>query len=300
MEDNLFKLHHELKNKTYRHSKYTSFYITDPKLRHIHKAIVRDRIVHHAIYRVLYPTFDKSFIFDSYSCRNGKGTYKAIYCFEKFIRAVSKNYTRPCFALKCDVRKFFSSVNHNILMNLIEKKIKDNDTAWLAEVIVDSFKSYSCKGQTLAEGSDPNGNKGMPIGNLTSQLFANIYLNKLDQFVKNRLRVKYYLRYCDDFIVLSDNTNYLRSVCSKIERFLKENLRLELHPEKISIIKFRQGIDFLGYVTLTHYRLLRTKTKNRMLARVNENNLPSYLGLLRYCKGFKLERIITGKNDKLQ
>jgi RNA-directed DNA polymerase len=124
LEDNLFKLHTELKTKNYWHGKYISFYITDPKQRHIHKATVRDRIVHHAVYRVLYPIFDKSFIFDSYSCRVGKGTHKAVYRLEKFVRKVSKNYKGQSLVLKCDVRKFFASVDHDILMSLIEKKIK--------------------------------------------------------------------------------------------------------------------------------------------------------------------------------
>jgi len=141
LEDNLFKLHYELRDKTYRHSNYTAFYITDPKQRHIHKAEVRDRIVHHAIYRILYYIFDRLFIFDSYSCRLGKGTHKAIRRLESFTYTVSKNYTMPSFALKCDVRKFFDSVDHNVLFKIIKKKICDEDTLWLLRNIILSFKS---------------------------------------------------------------------------------------------------------------------------------------------------------------
>lgn len=151
LEENLFALHQQLMNKTYCHSDYTSFYITDPKLRHIHKAEVRDRVVHHAIYRILYPIFDKSFIFDSYSCRLGKGTHKAVERLESFTRKVSRNYTRPCFALKCDVKKFFDSVDHKILIKMIEKKIADTDTLWLLKEVIDSFSKLSSVQPSLFE-----------------------------------------------------------------------------------------------------------------------------------------------------
>lgn len=139
LEDHLFNLHAELKYKTYRHSNYTSFYITDPKVRHIHKAEVKDRIVHHAIYRVLYPIFDKGFIHDSYSCRIKKGTHKAVSRLESFARKVSQNYTVPCFALKCDVKKFFDSVDHEILFKIIKEKIIDQEVLKLLWQIISSF-----------------------------------------------------------------------------------------------------------------------------------------------------------------
>ena len=139
LEDNLFSLRYDLKNRTYRHSDYTSFYITDPKLRHIHKAEVRDRIAHHAIYRILYTIFDKGFIYDSYSCRLEKGTHKAVARLKNFTQKVSKNNTIPCYALKCDVKKFFDSVDHEILLSLIKRKIADPDTLLLLEEIIESF-----------------------------------------------------------------------------------------------------------------------------------------------------------------
>jgi retron-type reverse transcriptase len=147
LEDNLFGLHLELKSKTYRHSDYTSFYITDPKSRHIHKACVKDRIVHHAIYRVLYPIFDPGFVDGSYSCRNKKGTHKAVKRLEEFTRIVSKNYTKPCWVLKCDVKKFFASVNHRALFDIVARKVPDPDTQWLLKVIIGSFnKPYVQQG----------------------------------------------------------------------------------------------------------------------------------------------------------
>ena len=275
LEDNIFRLHKELKSKTYRHGYYTSFYITDPKLRHIHKADVKDRIVHHAVYRVLYPIFDPTFIYDSYFCRVIKGTHRAVKRLNDFSLKVSKNYTAPCFTLKCDIRKFFFSVDHEILFSLISRKVKDEEGLDLVGEIIGSFNADT--------------GKGIPIGNLTSQLFANVYLHELDKFVKQDLKVKYYIRYCDDFVILSEDVAYLESVCRKIEQFLQETLKLAFHEDKIMIRKLSQGIDFLGYVALPHHTVLRTKTKKRMLKRVNEENLPSYLGVLKHCDGYELE-----------
>jgi len=191
LEDNIFELHQELKNRTYEHSDYTAFNVCDPKLRKIHKANVKDRILHHAVFRILYPIFDKSFIFDSYSCRIGKGTHRAVKRLENFCRKSNRNNRKNIFALKCDIKKFFDSVKQDILLNLIEGKIIDNDAIWLIEKIIRSFPS------------------GLPLGNVTSQIFANIYLNELDQFIKHKLKIKYYLRYCDDFIILSESRDYL-------------------------------------------------------------------------------------------
>lgn len=188
LEDNLFKLHEKLQNKTYKHGGYHSFYVNDPKQRHIHKASVADRIIHHLLYTFLYKLFDNTFIYDSYSCRLEKGTHKGVKRLEIFARKVSKNYTASCWALKYDIKKFFASINHEILLGLIMRKIQDEGILWLIKQIIDSFHSERGEG------------KGMPLGNLTSQVFANIYLNELDQFVKHKLKVKFYLRYADDFL----------------------------------------------------------------------------------------------------
>ena len=132
----------------------------------------------------------------------------------------------------------------------------------------------------------------MPIGNLTSQLFANIYLNEFDRFVKHKLQAKHYLRYCDDFMILDSDKNRLEKIIPQISNFLQLNLKLSLHPNKIIIRKLRQGIDFLGHVVLPHYRVLRTKTKRRMLKKINKNNLSSYLGLLSHCHSYRLRQKI--------
>lgn len=188
LEDNLFELRRDLLEHRYQPDKYGFFYVRDPKLRPIHKASVRDRVLFQAVFRLLYHIFDRHFIFDSYSCRFGKGTHAGVWRLEQFVRRASANYSRPVFALKCDVQKFFYSIDHDILFDLLRRKVGDPNTLWLIDKIIDSFEI------------EPG--KGLPLGNVTSQLFANIYLNELDQWVKHVLRRKYYLRYCDDFVIL--------------------------------------------------------------------------------------------------
>ena len=283
LEDNLFELYRQLKRKTYRHGTYQEFYVTDPKRRHIHKSSVRDRVLHHLLYKYLYELFDKHFIYDSYSCRKDKGIHKAVKRLEKFARIVSKNYTENCWSLKCDIKKFFASVDHDILKNLIARKIRDEDINWLINNVIDSFSSEKGLG------------RGIPLGNLTSQIFANIYLNEFDQFVKHKLKIKYYLRYADDFLVLNTSTDpkwkeiYLES----IKEFLGSYLKLDLHPKKIAIRKLRWGIDFCGYIVLPHYILPRTKTKKRVISKISKGNisyqsLQSYLGYFSHANSFKL------------
>ena len=157
--DNVFELHKDLVNGKYKHSLYHAFKITDPKARDIHKASVRDRLLHHAIYRILYPYFDKKFIFDSYSCRIGKGTHKAINRFQLLARRSSKNNTKTVWILKCDIKKFFANIDHETLKNILAKYIKDDGVVWLLNQIIDSFSP------------------GLPLGNLTSQLLVNILIS---------------------------------------------------------------------------------------------------------------------------
>lgn len=282
LEDNLFLLYQKLLNKTYRHGGYVDFCVNDPKRRHIHKAEVSDRIVHHLLYKYLYEIFDKTFIFDSYSCRMDKGTHKAVLRLESFARKVSNNYMGNCWALKLDIRKFFASVDHEILFNLIKERVADEDILWLIKDVIDSFN--------VEKG------KGIPLGNLTSQIFANIYMNELDKFIKQELKVKCYLRYADDFVILDSNRENLCKCIGVLEKFLSENLKLELHPKKIILRKLSWGIDFLGYIVLPHYILPRTKTKDRIFKKLrgkvdSENfnqSLQSYLGYFSHANSFKI------------
>lgn len=297
LEENIFKLRRELQNKTYEHGPYTGFYIRDPKPRHIHKAAVRDRILHHAIFSIINPIFEPTFIQNSFSCRVGFGTHKGVGVLKEMIRKASANGTQPCFVLKCDIKKFFDAVDHEILITVLKKRIKDPDTLWLLEKIVQSFMSSR---------SNLFDRKGLPIGNLTSQLFANIYMNEFDQFIKHDLKIKYYCRYTDDFLIVSSDRDYLLRLVPKIKSFLDQRLQLEIHPKKITIRKFQQGIDFLGYVVLPHYQVIRTKTRRRIFKKLSkrvgeyksgiiadktlEQSLQSYLGILTHANTHKLSQ----------
>lgn len=273
---NILSLHEDLKNHTYKHGGYKEFKINDPKPRIIHKASVRDRLLHHAVYRVLYQFFDKKFVSESYSCRNGKGTHKAVKRFKEFVHKVSKNNTKQCWILKCDIRKFFASVDQDILLAILEKYVDDKEIINLLREIIFSF-NYG----------------GLPLGNLTSQLFANVYLNEFDQFIKRKLKARYYIRYCDDFVMFSQDKIYLENLIPQIQNFLQNVLGLTLHPDKVFIKTIYSGVDYLGWINFKDHRILRKTTEERMLKRIKENPKPevinSYLGLLKWGNTYKIK-----------
>lgn len=283
--DNLLALHHDLQDKTYVHGGYHAFNISDPKPRNIHKASVRDRLLHHALYRQLYPFFDRTFIADSYSCRKNKGVHRALNRFRDFSRSVSRNHTKTAWILKCDIKKFFASVDHKILYEILTRYIPDKDVLWLLERVISSFSTAL--------------GKGLPLGNLTSQLLVNIYMNEFDQFVKHKLKAKYYIRYADDFVIMSADKEWLSDILRYIVRYLRDQLTLELHPDKVSIRTAASGIDFLGWVHFPHHRVLRTSTKRRMLKRLSLNRtsatFQSYLGLLSHGNTKKIRSKIENR-----
>ena len=286
---NVLDLHTDLKEKTYTHGSYHAFNIADPKPRNIHKASVRDRLLHHAIYRVLYPYFDSRFIHDSYSCRNNKGTHRALERFKSFGYKVSKNNTKTCYVLKCDIRKFFASIDQSILLTILIQVIKDQDIVWLLTRVIQSFDSGKA-------------GVGLPLGNLTSQLLVNIYMNEFDKYVKHTLKVKYYIRYADDFVILSQDKKYLETVLEQMKEFLETKLHLAMHPDKVFIKTLASGVDFLGWVHFSHHRVLRTATKKKMLRNVSEKNIASYKGMLEWGSGWKIQQHILTKfmDDNLQ
>lgn len=279
--DNIISLHQDLVYYTYKHGGYQAFSICDPKPRNIHKASVRDRLLHHAIYRRLYLFFDKTFIADSFSCRIGKGTHKALDRFRSVAFMVSKNNTKTCWVLKCDIKKFFASIDHDNLMNILRKYIPNKDILRLLETVISSFSV-----------SDPK--TGLPLGNLTSQLFVNIYMNEFDQFVKHRLKAKHYIRYADDFVLMSENKNWLEEKIPAINNFLQHELKLVLHPQKVYIKTLASGVDFLGWVHFPDCRVLRTTTRKRMKKKigtaVKAETINSYLGLLGHGNTHKLRK----------
>ncbi len=269
LEENLLKLQAELKSKTYKHGKYREFVVCDSKKRLIKAAPFRDRVVHHALCNVIEPIFEKGFIGDSYACRKGKGTHRAIKRVEEFWRSAedSQNFKeKRLYCLQCDVSKYFDSIDHEILMSIIRKKISDRDTLRLIEEVVssDGHKRFH-------ENLFDYRMTGIPIGNLTSQLFANIYLNELDRFVKHGLGEKSYVRYMDDFLILSHDKGSLQLLKQEIKEFLADNLELALHPTKANVFPVDKGIDFLGYRIFGgagEYRLLRKSTIKRFMKKM--------------------------------
>jgi len=288
--DNLLSLHDDLKNKTFRHGPYKMFKINDPKPRDIHKATVRDRVLHRAIYRKLYPFFDKTFISDSYSCRLNKGTHKAMDRFRDFADIVSKNNSKTAWVLKYDIRKFFASIDHSTLLNILVKYIPDKNTIWLLNQIIPSFHST-------------NENIGIPLGNLTSQLFANIYMNEFDLFMKHKVKAKHYIRYADDFVIFDTDRNRLRSILNEVNNFLNTRLYLSLHPNKIILKTAASGVDFLGWIHFPDHRILRTTTKRRMLKKCSGKpkleTVSSYLGMLIHGNTYEYKQLLQPLHDEL-
>jgi len=278
--DEIANLHEDLMSGRYAHGDYQHFRINDPKPRDIHKATVRDRLLHHAIHRKLYPFFAALFVPDSFSCQTGKGLHRALGRFEILARKVSRNDARTCWILKCDIRKFFASIDHGILMETLRGRISNSRLLDLLERVIRSFETRP--------------GKGIPLGNLTSQLFANIYLNELDQFVKHVLHMKYYARYADDFVFMSCDRSELLNCLPRVAAFLSGPLALSPHPDKVFIKTLASGVDFLGWVHFPHHRVPRTKTKRRMANRVcqnpNRQSVESYLGLLSHGDAYRISR----------
>jgi len=286
LSDNVNDLYNLLQTRTYKHGEYSAFNVSDPKPRNIHKATVRDRLLHHLIYKELYPYFDKRFIFDSYSCRENKGTHRALNRFQDFARKVSKNNTRTCFILKCDIKKFFASIDHDTLYKILRRHIEDEELHWLIKQVVSSFHTTSI-------------GVGLPLGNLTSQLLVNIYMHEFDIFMKQEIRAKYYLRYADDFAVLSDDKGYLEEILIKMEKFLNEELKLKMHENKVYIKTYASGVDFLGWVHFPYHRQIRTATKRKILRKLKgypkPETISSYRGLLSHGDTYKLKKHIQSR-----
>ncbi|MEW6115683.1 MAG: reverse transcriptase/maturase family protein [Nitrospirota bacterium] len=241
VEEELLTLQDELVLGTYRTGQYKRFFVFEPKKREIFALPFRDRVVHHAICTIIEPLFERKFIFDSYGCRTGKGQHAGSSRLVSFLRRAQRVWDEV-YCLKADVSKFFPSVDHEALKGIIRRTIRCKRTLQLIDCIIDSAPEE----------------KGIPIGNLTSQLFANIYLNELDYFVKNELQAKFYLRYMDDFVILHNDKKVLHQWMAQVGEFLRERLKLELHA-KTSVFPISRGVDFLGYRTWPTHKLLRKR-----------------------------------------
>lgn len=255
-EEYILWLLEELRNKTYKHGGYTSFYVTEPKVRKIEKSRYLDRIVHRwLVDNFLAPAFVPQFIQNSYACLKQRGMHRAAIYVQDSMKHCIRIWNEY-YILKMDIAKYFDNINKEILLNIIKKKIKDENILWLINEIL-----YAQKRE-----------KGLEIGNYTSQMFANIYLNEIDQYIKHNLKVRYYCRYLDDSIVIVKTKKEAKNALDKIKMFLKENLGLELN-KKTQIFKNKQGVNFCGY-KINEYRMkLRDKGKQKLKKKVKKLTL---------------------------
>lgn len=299
LEENLIQLQNELIWKTYSTGEYRIFYVYEPKARLVAALPFRDRIVHHALVSAIEPIWESRFIYDSYACRTGKGMHAGADRTQWFLRRAQRRWGRV-YCLKGDIAKYFASIDHKILKKLLRKYIGCKDTLWLCDEIIDSARRLN--------NDQP---KGIPIGNLTSQLFANIYLHELDKFIKYEMREPFYVRYMDDFVIIGRNKARLHFLRRQLINFLINNLSLQLNGKtQVFPVKDR-GIDFLGYRIWPTHRLLRTSSKKRIqrklkkyeklyaegqisLSQVNAS-IQSWLGHVKHCDCCRLKRkVLSG------
>lgn len=269
-EKELLRLETELKNKTYCPGRSICFAITEPKLREVFAADFRDRVVHHLLVNHLEPLFEPKFIHCSFACRKNKGALKAIKTIQKVIRQETKAHHSPVFYIHIDISAFFTSLNQNILFKIIKRYINNPEILWLAKQIIfyDPVSNYRVKGDLLSLGKIPPHKslfsvpfgQGLPIGNLTSQFFANVYLNELDQYAKHQLKIKHYIRYVDDIVIVCQSAKQLKIRGSQINNFLQNHLRLRLQPDKEVLQSVNKGINFLGYMVKPNCLLVRNRT----------------------------------------
>lgn len=253
LERNLLRLQEQLRDRTWTPGKYRDFYVYEPKKRLVSAAPYEDRVVHHALCRVLEPIWEGMFIFDSYACRVGKGTHAAANRYTQFSRKAG-------YVLKCDISRYFENVDHGILLGEIGRYVRDDGILWLVGTILGSNDNRPA----AVTG------KGIPIGNLTSQFFANVYLNRFDHWVKEELGHRFYIRYVDDFVILADDKRVLHQAFAAIEARLA-GIGLAVHPKKRSVFPVTEGCDFMGYRIWPDHRRLRPKTgyhSGRKLARL--------------------------------
>lgn len=288
-ERKLLGLATEIRAGTYVPSPCSCFIVKKPVKREIFVAAFRDRIIHHLIYNYINPLFERSFINDSYSCRIGKGTSYGIKRLNYFIRSCSENYQKYCYILKLDISGYFMSINKNILHDKIKKTLSlareresiqplRNDEKFDYELITeliektifyDSTKNFTIKGNRSDWAGLPKSKslffsragRGLPIGNLTSQLFGNIYLNEFDHYIKRNLKIGYYGRYVDDMVFVHRDKAYLKSIIPKIREYLKNNLNLSLHEKKIYLQHNSRGVDFLGTIIKPYRIYIKNRTK---------------------------------------
>ena len=326
LEQNLLDLYKEIKSGRYRIGRCICFVVTQPKPREVWAANFRDRIVHHLIYNFVSERFYKRFIQDTYSCIPERGTFAAAKRLQYFTRSATNNYTKKMYYLKADLSNFFVSIDKEILYNLVKKHV---DEEWLLSLIRqviynDPTKNVYVKSSRKKFELIPkykslfNADKshGLPIGNLTSQFFSNVYLNMLDQYVKRELKCKYYVRYVDDFVILGESAKELNEKFNLIKEYLAQTLHIELHPRKKLINKVENGIDFVGFIIKPGRIFMRKKTRNKMFETVKHwrkqsdwfeesrlqkfrRSINSYIGMMIHLDEFKMRYSLANMINSL-
>jgi RNA-directed DNA polymerase len=331
-ENNLVQLCEEINNGTYQIGKSIAFIVSYPVKREIFAADFRDRIVHHWLINKLNPLLEAAFIYDSYACRVGKGTRLGIKRVASFIKYASKKYTQDCYILKLDILGYFMHINRNILFEklqlFIHQHYKCDDKSLLISlcqkiIYNDPTKNCIIKGKKSNWDSIPKNkslfhsppNSGLPIGNLTSQVFANFYMNHFDQYLKKELKVSLYGRYVDDFVIIHSDKEYLKSLLPVITFFLQSHLQLTLHPKKIYLQHYSKGVQFLGTVIKPNRIYIANRTKGNFYNAIQKHNkvvesakptkaeissflssMNSYLGIMKHYKTYKLRKRMLFKN----
>jgi len=330
-ENSLLKLCEEINNGTYQPGKSIAFIVNRPVKREIFAADFRDRVVHHLIINKLNPLFEKEFIYDSYACRVGKGTHFGIKRIDRFIRQCSQNYTRDCYILKLDIKGFFMHIDKNILYprlaDFINRNYKEKDKEIILNlcskvIFYNPVENCKIKGRKSNWENLPSDkslfhspqNCGLPIGNLTSQVFANFYLNSIDHFIKHKLKIRFYGRYVDDFVLVHEDNEYLKAIIPEIRSFLQNDLHLELHPKKIFLQHYKKGLKYLGAFIKPGRIYIANRTKGNFYNSIQKHNavvrshkptkiekdsflssMNSYLGIMKHYKTYTIRKNIIIK-----
>lgn len=331
-EDNLVELWREINRHQYYPGRSIAFIVTKPVLREVFAADFRDRVVHHLLINKLNHIFEQKFIEDSYSCREGKGTLFGVKQIARYMRDCSQNYTKDCYILKMDIKSFFMSIDKKILFRKVRELVVENYFEGDKELIIELLyrvifncpeKNCHIKGKRSDWKGLPRSKslftsepfKGLPIGNLTSQIFANYYMSEFDDYVKDGLGIKYYGRYVDDFVIIHPDKQFLIDIQPKLRRFMAERLSLTLHPKKVYLQHYTKGVKFIGAVIKPHREYIANRTKGNLYEKIelynhkiandykgikNEldevvSSINSYLGFMVHYKSFNIRKKMLEK-----
>ena len=326
LEDNLVSLRDELLSGNYKPLPSNCFIIHDPKMREVFAANFRDRIVHHLFYNYTHEIFEKTFIYDSYSCIKNRGTHFGIERLKHHIRSVSSGYSKPCYILKIDIKGYFMNINRDVLLGLCRKTLSKHRNRfdvsfvdYLLEIIINSNPMENCNvlgkiedWNNLPEEKSlftANEDCGLPIGNLSSQLFSNVYMNIFDQYVKRKLKCRHYGRYVDDAYIVSEDRNFLKGLIPEISSFLYDELGLKINLQKTKIYDAYHGVEFLGAYIKPFRTYISSSSLKRIKRKVNkceiedkkhlQSSINSFLGVFSHYDSYCLRRVIFGNDERL-